>query len=265
MSTKICLAGAGGGVGRQLARAILDADDLELTAAVGHSSAGRQLADILGDSRTSLVVESSVTTALQADVDVFIDYTSPEVVREHVCKAIENGSHVVIGTSGLTDEEYTEINRLALDHAVGVMAAGNFSITATLMQHFATLAARYLPCWEILDYAPDTKPDAPSGTVRELAYQLSEADRPRWAVAPEKVLGIRESRGAELNGSRIHSVRVPGFYSSAEVIFGLPGEKLSLRHDSISHQPYVEGTLLAARKVATFSGLRRGLASILNL
>jgi 4-hydroxy-tetrahydrodipicolinate reductase len=265
MSIKICLAGAGGNAGRQLARAVLDAEDLELTAAVGHKSAGRPLAGILGDDRTSLTVESSVAAALQKKVDVFIDYTRPEVVRKHVTAAIAAGSHVVVGTSGLSDEEYAEIDRLALKHGVGVLAAGNFSITATLMQYFATLAKRFLPCWEILDYAPDSKPDAPSGTARELAFKMSRGGRPRWAVAPEDVLGLRESRGAGLNGSRVHSVRVPGVYSSAEIIFGLPGERLTLRHDSISHQPYVDGTLLAVRRVPAFRGLRRGLDSILEI
>jgi 4-hydroxy-tetrahydrodipicolinate reductase len=98
-----------------------------------------------------------------------------------------------------------------------------------------------------------------------LLFAACEAGNPQWAVPVEKTHGIRESRGALLNGTLVHSVRVPGFYSSSEVIFGRPGERLALRHDSISYQPNVEGTLLAARGVGSFTGLKRGLAGILNL
>jgi len=265
LKTRICLGGATGNVGRQLITAIKAAEDLELSAAVGKKSAGSKLGRVLNLDGLDLTVNASVTGALKADADVYIDYTRPESVKENVRQAVANGVHVVIGTSGLSDEDYREIAQQAKAQSVGVLAAGNFSLTATLMQHFALIAAKFLPTWEIFDYAPDTKSDAPSGTALELAYQLSKAGNPQWAVPVEKTHGIRESRGASINGSLVHSVRVPGFYSSSEVIFGRPGERLALRHDSISYQPYVEGTLLAARRVGSFIGLKRGLAEILDL
>ena len=265
MKTRICLGGATGNVGRNLVTAILAAEDLELSAAVGKKSAGGKLGQLLNLNGLEMTVSASVTTALKTDTDVYIDYTKPDSVKENVHHAISNGVHVVIGTSGLSDEEYSVIDQQAKANSVGVLAAGNFSLTATLMQHFALIAAKFLPTWEIFDYAPDTKPDAPSGTALELAYQLSKTGYSQWTVPVEKTQGIRESRGASLNGSQVHSVRVPGFYSSSEVIFGQPGERLALRHDSISYQPYVDGTLLAARRVGSFTGLKRGLAEILEL
>jgi 4-hydroxy-tetrahydrodipicolinate reductase len=265
MSIKICLAGASGHVGSELVQAIIEEDDLKLTAAVGRTTAGLNLGSVLGIEEIDIPIRASVEESLPTGWDVLVDYTTPAAVKGNVKSAINGGRHAVVGTSGLTDEDYHGINQSALAQAVGVMAAGNFSITATLMQHFALVAARHVPTWEILDYAPDTKPDAPSGTARELAFQLGRVAQPDWAVPVEETKGLKDSRGAELNGSQIHSIRIPGFYSSAEVMFGLPGERLSLRHDSMSYQPYVAGTLLAIRKVETFTGLRRGLAAIMDL
>jgi 4-hydroxy-tetrahydrodipicolinate reductase len=262
LKTKICLAGATGKVGRNLVRAILDAEDLELRAAIGKENVGKNLGVVLAEDRTGITISGSIDDVLKADIDVFIDYTRPEVVKSNVRTAIKNRLHVVIGTSGLSDEDYNEINEWARENSVGVIAAGNFSMTATLMQHFATAAAKFLPHWEILDYAADTKRDAPSGTARELSFELKKVAKPCWAVPIESTLGLKESRGVTLNGSQIHSIRIPGFYSSVEIVFGLAGERLSLKHDSISYQPYVAGTLLAVRKVSSLIGLRRGLESI---
>lgn len=265
MKIQICLMGASGHVGVELVRAILDSTDLELTAAVGKRAAGRPLSEIAGDTRTALMVRASLTDALASgSVDVVVDYTRPETVNAHVHRAIDAGCHVVVGTSGLNDAEYTEIDRSALARGVGVFAAGNFSITAALLQEFSQRVARHMPQWEILDYAPDTKPDAPSGTARELAYQLGRVAAPSWAVPPAVTQGLRESRGATLNGSQLHSIRVPGFYSAIQAIFGSTGERIELHHESTSYRPYVAGTLLAIRKVQGFKGLKRGMGALLN-
>lgn len=266
MKIKICLAGAAGHVGRELVKAILDSDDLALVSTVGKSSAGRQLAEISGDPRTKLTVHASAADALAAaPADVLIDYTRPEAVKANVRAALEGGCHAVIGTSGLSDADYVEIGTWAKQRGVGVFAAGNFSITAALMQHFSTEAAKHMPHWEIVDYASDAKPDAPSGTARELAYQLAQVAKPGWKVAVADTQGLKESRGATLNGSQMHSIRVPGFYSAIQAIFGDAGERIELRHESTSYAPYVAGTLLAVRKVRQFKGLKRGMGNLLGL
>ncbi|MFI4921485.1 MAG: 4-hydroxy-tetrahydrodipicolinate reductase, partial [Gammaproteobacteria bacterium] len=149
MKIKICLAGAAGHVGRELVKAILDADDLQLVSAVGKTSAGKRLSEITGDARAGIVVHKSVAEALAAmPADVFIDYTKPDAVKANVQAAIAEGCHAVIGTSGLTDADYKEIDAWAAQKDVGVFAAGNFSITAALMQHFAAEAAAHMPHWE---------------------------------------------------------------------------------------------------------------------
>jgi 4-hydroxy-tetrahydrodipicolinate reductase len=252
-------------VGRGLCPAIAAAPDLELTGAAARSSAGKTLGDVLGDPRLSVRVAATAAEALAAGADVFVDYTSAHSVRENVEAAIARGVHVVVGSSGLSDAEYAEIDRLARGRGVGVLAAGNFAITAVLLQRFAEMAARQVPQWEIIDYGKAAKPDAPSGTARELASRLGRVGAPCVEVPVAETHGMPEARGADLGGTRAHSVRLPGFVSSIEVLFGLPDERLSIRHDSGSGAgPYVAGTLLAIRRVVEFTGLRRGLDSVME-
>jgi 4-hydroxy-tetrahydrodipicolinate reductase len=172
----------------------------------------------------------------------------------------------VIGTSGLTDADYADIAVVAEQHQRGVLAVGNFALTVVLLERFAEIAAKYIPQWEIIDYANDGKRDTPSGTARELAARLSTIRPSDLTVPLEQTEGIVETRGARVAGSQIHSIRLPGYTISVEIIFGLPDQQLTLRHDSgSSAQPYVGGALLAIRKVDSFVGLRRGLDSILDL
>jgi 4-hydroxy-tetrahydrodipicolinate reductase len=258
---RICIAGVTGWVGRALVPAISAAADLQLVGAVARSAAGRPV-----DGTSEVMVKTSVVDALAEPTDVLIDYTSPQVAKRHALVAIENGVHVVIGTSGLADADFEEIDAAARVRGVGVLAVGNFAISAVLLQHFALLAARYMPSWEILDYAKAGKPDAPSGTVRELAARLARVGKPRLEVPIEDTHGAVEARGATLGGMQVHSIRLPGFVIGAEVIFGSPGELLSLRADAgTSAEPYVDGTLLAARKVGDLVGLSRGLDSVMDL
>jgi 4-hydroxy-tetrahydrodipicolinate reductase len=128
------------------------------------------------------------------------------------------------------------------------------------------MAARVIPQWEIIDYAHDDKRDAPSGTARELAARLARVRAPVTTVPVEQTEGVREARGASLSGSQVHSIRLPGFVISAEIIFGRPDQRLTIRHDSgNSAVPYVEGALLAIRRVGTLVGVHRGLDTVLDL
>jgi 4-hydroxy-tetrahydrodipicolinate reductase len=258
MTLKLCLAGATGHVGQELAKAILAAPDLTLESAVGRRGAGTRIGEV--------TVDGTLVAALaRGPADVVIDYTHPDAVKGHVQQALDAGCHVVVGTSGLSDADYAEIDILARRHQRGVFAAGNFSVTAALLQHFASVAAKQMGHWEVLDYASDAKPDAPSGTARELAYVLAQVASPKWKVPVADTNGMKEARGATLNGSQLHSVRVPGYYSAVQAVFGDVGERVELRHESTSYAPYVTGTLLAARKVQSFTGLRRGMSELLGL
>ena len=266
MTTRICLAGATGWAGSALARAIAGAGDLSLVAAVSRTHAGRALGDVLGEPRLTCPIFASAEEALAHPCDVFFEYTRPAVAKANVMAALERGAHVVIGTSGLTDDDYADIALVAERQGRGALAVGNFALTVVLLQKFAETAARLIPQWEIIDYASDRKRDTPSGTARELAARLGRIRPSQLSVPLEETEGIVETRGARVAGSQVHSIRLPGYTISAEIIFGMPDQQLTLRHDSGgSAEPYVGGALVAIRKVHTFAGLRRGLDSVLDL
>ncbi|MFN0043254.1 MAG: 4-hydroxy-tetrahydrodipicolinate reductase [Alphaproteobacteria bacterium] len=263
MVIKVCLAGATGGVGRCLARAILASKDFTLDSAVARRAAGQDAGTAAGAAAVGIKIEADIVAALSRGPDVLIDYTHPTAIKRHVMLALERRIPVVIGTSGLSGGDRDEIDAMAKAQGVGV-ATGNFAITAALMQHFARLAAQYVPHWEVLEYCKAEKPDAPSGTATELAEHLSEVRRPSYVHDPEAMIGPKGARGADIHGTRVHAVRLPGHSASCEVIFGLPGERLVIRHDmQTSDEIFVGGTLLAARKVRELRGLARGLDKLM--
>ena len=242
---RVCVAGVTGWTGSAVAAAVEQADDLELVAGVSRSDPARY---------------SSVAEALDAAAaDVLVDYTHAAVVKANVLEALERGVAVVVGSSGLEAADYDEIDAKARGRGVGVVAAGNFSITAALLLRFATEAARHVAAWEVIDYASATKPDAPSGTARELAERLGEVRRPALDVP-----ATQPARGEEIGGTQVHSLRLPSFTVATEVVFAAPDERLSIRHDAgSSAAPYVAGTLLAARAAPGRVGLTRGLDTLL--
>jgi 4-hydroxy-tetrahydrodipicolinate reductase len=248
---RVSVAGVTGWTGSAVAEAVEAATDLEL---------------VSGVSRSDSASFSSVEEALAAvETDVLVDYTHATAVKGNVLAAIERGVGVVVGSSGLSADDYAEVDRLAREKNVGVIAAGNFSVTAALLLRFATEAARHLAAWEVIDYASAGKQDAPSGTARELAERLDEVRAPEVRVPIDETHGAREARGASVGGTQVHSVRLPSFTVSTEVVFAGDGERLSLRHDAgESAAPYVAGTLLAIRALPGRVGLTRGLDRLLD-
>jgi 4-hydroxy-tetrahydrodipicolinate reductase len=260
---RVCLAGATGWAGRAMAEAVLAAPDLRLHSAVARSAAGQDLGAAWGSAEVGVTVSGTVEEAL-AGADVLVDFTSHHAGKAHVLAAAGRGVAAVLGTSGLTAADFEEIDAVARDAGVGVVAAGNFSLTAAMAQAAALLVAPHLPHREIVDYASAAKPDAPSGTARELAERLGEVSRPVLEVPVEQTGGRPEARGATIAGTQVHSVRLPSFVVSTEVVFALPDERLVIRHDAGgTPTPYVAGTLLAVRAAQRHAGLVRGLDTLL--
>jgi 4-hydroxy-tetrahydrodipicolinate reductase len=262
-SINLAVAGATGWTGTAIVDAALTAPDITLTSAVARSSAGQDLGTALGREPLGVPVHGNVAEALDG-VDVLVEFTSHAHAKEIALTAIEHGVAVVIGSSGLSADDYADIDAAARAAGVGVVAAGNFSLTAAMMLAAAELAARHLPQWEIIDYAASTKPDAPSGTARELAERLEEVRKPQVDIPVDQVAGRPDARGATIAGSQIHSVRIPSFVVSTEIVFGAADERLSFRHDAGgSAAPYVTGVLLAVRRSRKHVGLIRGLDRLL--
>jgi 4-hydroxy-tetrahydrodipicolinate reductase len=245
MTKNVCIAGATGWAGSALTRAVHAQTDMQVVGAVSRTRKGEKLSRVLGLEQTDVIITGSVTEESLADAGVLVEFTKPDVAMAHIMTALDAGVHVVVGTSGLTDAQYDQIHEKALEKNLGVLAAGQ---------------------WEIIDYAGDTKKDSPSGTARELAFRLSRVRRSHLTVPLADTHGPIEARGADMTGSQVHSIRLPGFTLSSEIIFGLPDQTLSIRHDAgTSAQPYVDGALLAIRRVDTFTGLRRGLDHVMDL
>ena len=263
---RVCIAGATGWAGSELARAVWKTGDLSLVSAVSRTQAGQTLGQVLNEPGLATPIFASVTDALAASCDVLVEYTKPDSAKANILAALEHRCHVVVGTSGLTEDNFAAIDAIARERKRAVLACGNFALTVVLLQRFAEAAAKFIPHWEIVDYAHDDKRDAPSGTARELAARLSRVRQPVPTVPLDQTVGHREARGATLEGSQVHSVRLPGYVISAEVIFGMPDQRLTIRHDSgTSARPYVDGALLAIRKVSTLTGVHRGLDAVLDL
>src|SRR4051794_7842654 len=259
----LAIAGATGWTGSAVAEGALSAPDIALRSAVARRSAGQDLGAALGREPLGVPVFASVVEALD-EVDVLVEFTSHEHAKGIALTAIGRGVAVVIGSSGLTADDFREIDEAARAAGVGAVASGNFSLTAAMMLAGAELAARHLVHWEVIDYAKASKPDAPSGTARELVERLAEVRAPQVDLPATEVAGHPAARGADIAGTQVPSVRLPSFVVPTEILFGAPDERLSIRHDAGgTAAPYVNGVLLAVRRARGHVGLVRGLDRLL--
>lgn len=265
MSVKVCLAGVTGWAGSALAAGIFQTDDLDLVVGISRKHSGKTVGSKLDIKGFDTPIVATTDEALSFNPEIFFEFTKPDVAKANILNALVNGCHVVVGTSGLSDADYNEIRSVAEKEKRGVLAVGNFALTVVLLQKFAEISAKYIPHWEIIDYADSGKVDSPSGTARELASRLGSIRESQLDVKIENTNGPLESRGVRLNGSQVHSVRLPGYIISLDAVFGMPDQKLILRHEAgSSAEPYVEGAILAIRKVNTLLGLHRGLDKVME-
>ena len=248
MTIRVGVFGSAGRMGSEVVAAVNAADDLELVACIDEN-----------DDPQALV---------NSDAQVVVDFTNPGVVMDNLRFCIANGIHAVVGTSGFTPDRIAELDRLlAAAPGVGVLIAPNFGIAAVLMMRFAAQAARYFDSAEIIELHHPNKLDAPSGTARRTA-ELMSAARAEAGCAPmpdatsEEVPG---ARGADIEGIRVHAARIMGMIAHQEVIFGGPGEVLTIRHDSMNRESFMPGVLLAVRQIGQYPGLLVGLEHLMDL
>jgi 4-hydroxy-tetrahydrodipicolinate reductase len=262
---RVGVLGATGRMGQFVCNAVLDAPDLELAAVVARSSGvGRPLRDLVPAAPAELLVSESLSDLLAAEAEVVVDFSRPEATAAAVEGLLPEGVHLVSGTTGLPAELMDDLAALAgkTDHG-NVVWAPNFALGAVLAMHFAAVAGRFYPAAEVIELHHQGKADAPSGTALRTARAIAAARR-RGPGQPtgESVPGVR---GGEVEGVRVHSVRLPGLVAHQEVIFGGQGEVLTLRHDSLDRSSFMPGVLLAVQAVATRPGLTVGLEPLLGL
>ena len=248
--------GAGGRMGSTVCRAVSDAPDMELVAAVDPVHAGTESGEIrLAAGAHQLEV---------AGAQVAVDFTVLDAARENIRWCAEHGVHAVVGTTGFGEAELAEFAELFDRSDANVLIAPNFALGAVLMMRFAEMAAPFFETAEVIELHHDQKTDAPSGTASLTARRMAAASKD-WADDPTTTLVAPGARGGLVDGIPVHSVRMRGMVAHQEVLLGTTGQTLSIRHDSYDRASFMPGVLLAVRKIAEMPGLTVGLDALLGL
>ena len=245
---KVGVLGARGRVGSEICAAVEAADDLDLVA--------------------RLDVGDDIDTLVETGVDAVVDFTHPDVVMDHLAYCIDHGIHAVVGTTGFDDARLDQLrSRLGDAPGAGVLIAPNFSIGAILMMRFAVVAAPFYDSVEVIELHHPDKADAPSGTARRTAELIAAARREAGsAPMPDATTtSLDGARGADVDGVRVHGLRIRGMLAHQEVVLGGPGETLTIRHDSLDRASFAPGVLTGLRQIAAHPGLTVGLENFLDL
>ncbi|GAA1653709.1 4-hydroxy-tetrahydrodipicolinate reductase [Kribbella alba] len=245
---RVAVLGAKGKMGSQTCQAVEGAEDLELVAALDQ-----------GDELEELTT---------AEAQVVVDFTRPEVVMDNLKWCIEHGIHAVVGTTGFDEERLATLRtQLESSPRTGVLIAANFSIGAVLMMQFAAKAAKYYESVEIIELHHPDKVDAPSGTARRTAELIAAARREAKSgpIPDATTTALEGARGADVEGIRVHGIRLRGLVAHQEVLFGDTGETLTIRHDSMHRESFMGGVLLGIRRIVDTPGLTVGLENFLDL
>ncbi len=259
---RVAVHGAAGRMGQTVVNAVCQESDMQIVGAVDIKAAEDKLPlpDGSGMVPFSSNLEQILTTC---QPEVLVDFTTANAVMPAVRTTVEHGVNLVIGTTGLAADNIKEIDRLAQAHQVGVVIAPNFALGAVLMIHLAKIAGKYLDHAEIIELHHDRKLDAPSGTALSTAKVMAQARGKPFSTPQQGKKS--DSRGEQVEGISIHSVRLPGLLAHQEVILGGEGQTLRIRHDTISRECYMPGVMIAIKEVVKHKGLIYGLDTLLGL
>ena len=262
---KVLVTGAAGKMGREVVKTVVSDEELLLVGACDISEAGKDAGEVAGIGKTGVLIESSLKKALaETSPEVVVDFTHAQAFREHLevyLESLEKGISLVVGTTGLKEEEIEHLRRASgIGHA-GCVVAPNFAIGAVLMMYFARIASRFMRGVEIVEMHHPQKKDAPSGTAIKTALSIA-GGKAAPAQGEELYSG---ARGALVNGVRVHSVRLPGLVAHQEVIFGDEGQTLTIRHDSLSRASFMPGVAVAVKEAVNRKRFFSGLEPILGL
>lgn len=256
---RVAVAGAGGRMGKEVVKMVLEDPDFRLVAAVNLSDEGLDAGTLVGLPACGVTLSKDLELALvEGKPQVLVDFTTPQSAYANTLTAIKHGVRPVIGTTGFTPEQIEDLDKQCQERGIGGLIAPNFSIGAILMMKFAAQAAKYFPHLEIIEYHGDQKLDAPSGTAVKTAELIAMNREELRQGNPNEEETIDGARGGYYNGFRIHSVRLPGVFAQQEVIFGGFGQTLKIRHDSYERAGYMPGVNLAIKKVLEYEGLIYG-------
>ena len=262
---KVAVVGAGGLMGSEVLKFVLDDTELELVAAVSRSKIGQDAGTLIGRAECGVVISENIEkTMMDTKPKVMVDFTNPQCAYAHAALAIKHRIHPIMGTTGFTNEQVKQLHIECEKKQIGGLIAPNFSVGALLMMKFAAQAAKYFPYVEVVEYHGDHKQDAPSATAIKTAEFMSKHRKPIRQGSDQEMETIDGSRGGYYNGFRIHSVRLPGIFAQQEVIFGDFGQVLKIRHDSYERASYMPGVKTAIQKVFTYTGMVYGFEHLID-
>ncbi len=253
---KVLVNGALGRMGTEVCKKILSEADLELVGACDIKEGVVAGSDVK-------VTTDLAATIKQAGPQVVVDFTRPAVVMGNLRTMLPLGVNAVVGTTGFSKEDLAEVDELAKANNVGVLIAPNFALGAVVMMKLACEAAKYFPHVEIIEKHHDNKLDAPSGTAIITAQKIAEVRKAMHQGHPDEKETMAGCRGADYEGMKIHSMRLPGYVASQEVVFGGQGETLKISTDPVSRECYMPGVALGCRKIGEHVGLVYGLDKLL--
>jgi 4-hydroxy-tetrahydrodipicolinate reductase len=243
-------------MGATVCQAVQETSDLELVAAVDPFAAGRDVEKV--------TIAATADALTEAGAEVAVDFTVAEAARENLRWCAAHDVHAVVGTSGLSDDDLSELAGVFAASNANAVIAPNFAIGAVLMTRFAELAAPFFESAEIIELHHDNKIDAPSGTAVHTAQRMAAASKD-WADDPTTKVVAEGARGGIVDGIPVHAVRLRGLVAHQEVVLGTTGQTLTIRHDTIDRSSFMPGVLLAIRKVGDSPGLTVGLDKLLGL
>ena len=261
---RVCVTGAAGKMGREVAKAVVADPELELVGGADPASSGQPFSS-LGVACNAVILANMSECIAMSHPDVLVDFTRPDAVMQNIKIGLEAGTHMVVGTTGAEPDDLATFEPLMKERGANLFVAPNFAIGAMLMMRFSQEAARFFPDAEIVELHHNTKADAPSGTSLKTAAHIARGRRGTVPAGnPDGRETIPGARGGERDMVRIHSVRLPGLVAHQEVLFGGQGQTLSVRHDSIDRTSFMPGVVMAIKAVGERPGLTFGLEKILE-
>lgn len=264
---KVAVLGAGGKMGKEVLKAVINDNELQLVAAIDPAYQGKKVSELINYG-LDLIVKGSVEEIADARAEVAVDFTNANAAYESAKKLAENKIHTVIGTTGFSNDQINELANKFNANGVNLMVIPNFALGAVLMSYFAQIAAKFFHDVEIIELHHDQKKDAPSGTSLTTAKLINDVFLSQDSKQDElnfKTSAEMAARGEIVGRVRIHSVRLPGLVAHQEVIFGSPGQVLTIRHDSLERSSFMPGVLLAIKKIQSLKGVTTSLQDLLGV
>lgn len=255
--------GIAGKMGKAMTAGLVKEPDIQVIAGVDVKG-GADIGVLCGMEPNGILVQTDLAVAIQdTKPDVVVDFTNPQVVMKNIRIALENKTPIIVGSTGITEDDLTVIEELSDKYDTQVFIAPNFALGAILMMRFAQEAAAYFPHVEVIERHHDQKLDAPSGTAIKTMEMMSKNRGVFAQGAANEFEKINGSRGGDYQGMRVHSVRLPGYVATQEVVFGGLGQVLTIKHDALSRDTYLPGLILSIRKIKDLQGLVYGLDKIM--